>query len=787
MTALLTAVSRRAERTVPGKGRISMAERVFEYLKRSLTIAWKSVFFNFRQYLCFFMAIMIVQVLYGTMTVAADNNNHVEYQHVTEEYSYHLIVKDLNETQAYYLMEEEEPIFKSQSVYKIMDIHENLNYMTGKNVYDLYLRLENETDKDFDPHYYLKLFKDRYVPTLEAYNSGEGEYTISTTSLLTFEDNIKANAVSFVFITILLAVVCVFLLTALYNIRVNQYKFTYGVYLTFGADFKMLFGTAFWELFVIFIVTFVPSVLLSVLLAWAVYSTSGCGFVFSGWAILKIFIFSLVVIAASVWTPMKAMAVKDPMDLIVTEDNSNLVSSPRVSFSIFGEKFPTRYEFYSIWRFRKYNIQLLSTAIVFCALFIMGLYMADIFTTDLAYPRPQFTVDLSESGFPYDEEMSSELYALDGVRAVEINNNTTEALHIGSHMLVEKKHVKAFKNLVAYHEDTFDTGGEPYRVSNDVVYTAMSEEQLQILSDYDYEGDLMSLVTEPDTVIVGESVSNVPTYKYKVGDTVYIAKKTGQSRSVDANATDRALLNGQLDFFEFEYKAYKIGAVIYDIPCGSTPIFMTTEDYTALTGAKPSSSFLSIYTDKGLSVDEAGVLYDEIRDWGRMYGSVEVENTHRALINAVDADRHYTELFVVIALMVLSISPLVWFFSQSLYYGKREKEFNILQSIGAVMKEIRQIYLQGGICMAAMSLVVSVALSYIGSYALFYIYNVIMPHFTGENVRYVFYMPWYAILTSVVMSVACGFLSTYLPYRSYRKHRRSLQNGGAGEEFGGNE
>jgi len=215
MTALLTAVSRRAERTVPGKGRISMAERVFEYLKRSLTIAWKSVFFNFRQYLCFFMAIMIVQVLYGTMTVAADNNNHVEYQHVTEEYSYHLIVKDLNETQAYYLMEEEEPIFKSQSVYKIMDIHENLNYMTGKNVYDLYLRLENETDKDFDPHYYLKLFKDRYVPTLEAYNSGEGEYTISTTSLLTFEDNIKANAVSFVFITILLAVVCVFLLTAL--------------------------------------------------------------------------------------------------------------------------------------------------------------------------------------------------------------------------------------------------------------------------------------------------------------------------------------------------------------------------------------------------------------------------------------------------------------------------------------------------------------------------------------------------------------------------------------------
>ncbi len=759
-----------------------MAERIFEYLKRSLTIAWKSVFFNFKQYACFFAAVMIVQVLYGMMAVAADNNDHVEYKHVTDEYGYHLVVKDLNEQQAYYLQSEEKPLFKSQTVYRIIDMKENLNYMTRENVYDMYLLLENETDKEFDPHYYLELFKDRYMPTLNAYGS---EYTVSTTSLLTFEENIRANAVTFVFITAFLLVVCVFLLTALYNIRINQYKFTYGVYMTFGADFKMLYGTAFWELFIILIVTFIPAVLLSVLFAWLIYSGTGVGFVFNGWVILKIFLFSLAVIAASVFAPMKAMAVKDPMTLIVTEDNSNLVSSPRTSFNIFAEKFPTRYEFYSIWRFRKYNLQLLTTAIVFCALFIMGLYMADVFTTDLAYPRPQFTLDLSETGFPYDEEMSGELYALDGVRAVEIDDNAVEALKIGSHMLTEKKNVKLFRNVMTYNGDGFDTGGKRYAVSNDVVYTAMSEEQLQTLSDYDYDGDLMSLVNAPDTVIVGESVSNVPTYKYKVGDTVWLAKKTGQIRMVDGNASGRALLSGQISAFEFEYKPYTIGAVIYDIPCGSTPVFMPAEDYTALTGKTPASSALKIYTDKDLTVDEVNVLYDEIRDWGRMYGSVRVENTHRALMNAVDADRHYTELFVVIALLVLTISPLVWFFSQSLYYAKREREFNILQSIGAVMKEIRQLYLQGGLCMAAMSLVVSVILSYIGSYALFLVVNVIVPNFTGENVRYVFYMPWYAILTSMVMSVACGFFSTYLPYRSYRKYRSSLENGGAGAEYGG--
>ena len=52
--------------------RSSVLEKVFEYLRRSLTVAWKSVFFNFKQYFCFFVAILIVQVLYGMMTVSAE-------------------------------------------------------------------------------------------------------------------------------------------------------------------------------------------------------------------------------------------------------------------------------------------------------------------------------------------------------------------------------------------------------------------------------------------------------------------------------------------------------------------------------------------------------------------------------------------------------------------------------------------------------------------------------------------------------------------------------------------
>lgn len=752
-------------------------EKVFEYLKRSISIAWKSVFFNFNQYLCFFIAIIIVQVLFGMMTVSNDNNNNVEYQHVMEEYNYHLVLKGLNDDQARYLINDEGTVFKSDIIFKAVASEQYYNYFTNEERYDVYLFFLNDIKAS------AKRFEQSYIKDLQALGTDGTSFTKATTPLFTFEDNERANAVTFVFVTLILLAVCIFLLTSLYNIRINQYKFQYGIYLTFGADFKMLFSTAFWELFIIFVVTFIPSMAISTLISFLIYNASGYGFLFNGLSILKTFAFTLFVILASVWTPMKVMSVKDPMSLIITEDNSNLVTSPMRSFNIFAEKFPTKYEFYSIWRFRKYNIQLLTTAIVFCALFIMGLYMADIYTTDVEYPRPQFEVNLEQSGFEYDEIMSEELYNLEGVSAVELNQNSTEAIELGQHMIVEKKNVRPFKNLVTYEGTYFDKGDKHWRVSNDIVYVAITDEQIQILEDYDYDGDISSL-KDPGYVVVGDAISNVPTYKFNVGDKIYLSKKTGQIKSVDTNVTGRALLKNQIQYFKFEYQEFTIGAIINDVPSGSTPIYMNPDNYKTITGHTPSATTFNVYVEHDITLDQVNELYAKIRAWSHDYGDVKVSNKDITLTNAIAADKHYNELYVVISLLILTISPLVWFFSQTLYYSKREREFNILQSLGAIQSEIRTIYLQGGICMAGMSLVVSIILSYAGSYVLFYIYNVLMPYFTKENVRYVFYMPWYAIVTSIVMSVACGFLSTYLPYRSYYKNRYSLQNGGAGQEYG---
>ena len=395
------------------------------------------------------------------------------------------------------------------------------------------------------------------------------------------------------------------------------------------------------------------------------------------------------------------------------------------------------------------------------------------------YPRPQFTVDLTRTGFAYDDEMSADLYAIPGITEVKAVDNNIEAMEIASHMVTSAENVRPFSNQVIYKSESNPI--ENHRVTNEVLYTGLSEEQLRILEKYEYTGDLRSIFTNPSTVIIGDSISNVPTYRFEVGDTIQIAIKTGAEELVDVNLSGRILLKEQIESYSYEYMTFTVGAVLHDIPSGSMPIFFHPTDYKAVTGRSADTNRLEIYVDPNLSSEQAAEVDEKVRDWGRLLGEVGVTNTHQLSLDTIVADKHQTELYTCIAVLILFISPLVWFFSQTLYYFKREKEFNILQSLGATVKDIRHIYLQGGLVMAALSLLVSILLSYAGSYALFYAFNVMAPYFTHEIVRYPFYMPWYAILTAILMSVGCGFFSTYLPFRSYIKSRFTLENGGAGD------
>lgn len=764
-----------------GPVRYSDLERIIEYLKRSLKIAWKSIFFNFKQYIFFFIAILIVQMFYGVMTISTDNNTLVEREFVKEYYDYHVLVTNLNEDQANMIKSNKGAIFTNDIYFKVLeDKTASYTNSNGDKRFDMYLELNGNLSDSF------KKFEDDYQNGILASTkqNDSDQFYVYKSPLMNVSTNILANNAVYYTISAVLLALSIFLMMMLYNIRVNQYKFTYGVYMTFGADFKMLFNTAFWEMFVIMVLTFIPSVIFSTLIVFIMYIPSGFGFTFSAMVFLKVFVFSLIVVTVAVFFPMRVMAVRMPMTLIVTQDNSNLVSSPRNSVNIFKRKFPTFYETLSSWRFRKYSANLLLTAIVFCAIFIMGLYLADIYRTDLEYNRAEYTVDLSAGAIDYDDVMSEELYSVNGVKAVEAAGNYVEATKADSgpsHILVPASKVKAFKGgLITY--DGKDYKG--MKATNSVLYNGVTAEQLKVIEQlYAYDGNLQDVLKE-GYVIIGDSLSNMKTFKYKPGDTIEVAIPVNTSGAIDDKLSGKQLLRAQIEKYKYQYKTFTIAAILTDIPSKELPIYFNTDDYAAVTGAEFSALKLNIYVDPDMSPADVAETEKALRVWAQDYDSVGIESSYNLTTKNIAYDKHRSELYITISIMLLVISPIMWFFSQTLYYLKRESEFNILQALGARVRDIRNIYVQGGLQMAGLSLIVSVALSFLGSYILFYVYNVIIPNFFTPQgavaVRYTFYMPWYAILTSVLVSVACGFLSAYLPYKSYYKNRFTLENGGAG-------
>ena len=842
----------------PVRRRRAMLERFWEYISRHFKSAWKSVFFNFKQYCCFFAAIFIIQMLYGMMAISATNNNSVSYQQIVEEYDYHYVIRNLTQGQYNYLEGYKRSqnmgiLDKNKQLYVIVDTTERYNQREGKNVYDVYLRFGKEGADAATVQKYYKEFKQFYVdklaslePSYAYQDPNQTNFSVENTLLLDYQSRVSGNNATFWIITALLLVLSVFLLMSIYNIRMNQYKFTYGVYMTFGADFKKLFVTAFWEMFVVMIVTFIPSVLVSTLVVWLIYAPSGFSFAFSGWVFFKVFVFSLFVVLAAVFMPMRTTSARQPMSLIITEDNSNLVTSPRKSFNLLGKKFPGNYEMYSLWRFRKYNIQLLTTAIVFCALFICGLYLANIYNTNVNYPRPQFnvTIDPNNTNAAYDYKLSSDIKSVneefkdkygeelseygedfaenfEALTYIEATGNATpvdgdvdfsqspvtEAKYISSFMLVNKKNIKPFSTgfFVFKQEDAYskydDGNGGSYKVTNNALYRAVSEDTsedlFEFLSQYTVEGDPRQILeSKGDTqyIIIGDSISNISKFKFKVGDTIAVSTYEGAVTAVDSNLSGKNLLRKQIQNFKYRFTTLTVCAVIKDIPSGSVPVYMMDDVYESVTGRSAVTTKLNLYTYSAdpadskvfqMSDEQVSFIEDRLRqvidsDGLSKIGSIPVADTNQLAEKNISSDEHYNELFVAISVLILCISPIIWFFSQSLYYFKREKEFNIIQSMGANGSDIRKIYLLGGVSMAIMSLIVSILLSYIASYLMFYVFNVVVPNFSGEYIRYIFYMPWYALVISVVMSVACGFFSAYIPYKSYFKNRYSLENGGSG-------
>ncbi len=734
-----------------------LLENAAAYLKKTLRLAFKNVISNIGQYACFFAAIAIIQTIFATLTVILYNNDRTEWQRVTEEFDYHIALYSLTEDQKLAI---ENGLPGWSRTYEDVRITEHYNAYKARSYYDVYIVFKGNDFEEVN-EVYKTVFRQRHLGMIkDADPQNPVEYV--TTPLMNFRENLFVNRLIYAASMVVTGVLSVFLLVILYNIRINHYKFVYGIYMSFGADFKKLFETSFWEMFSIGIMTFLPATLVSVIISWVLLAVHKIPFSCPVWTLLLAGLYGLIVILVSVMFPMRIMSMRAPMTLIAAEDNSNLVVSPRRSFRIFGSKFPLRYEMFSAWRFRRYNLRLLLSAVIFTSLFICGLYVAEITRVIVAKPAPEYELDISK--VEYQDRMRDELYDTEGI--VHVGKTASrDAVDLKSHMRVRAEYMAPFGNLVIPDEE-----GE-YRVAGDLQYRTIDEDTVTELSKYKYDGDLSAPLHDDGYVVIADSIGNERKFDYKVGDKIEIAEFVKYTGSIDGLLSGKALLREQVEKGVFNYREYTIGAIVYDIPTLLMPIYFSDAAFEDVTGNELRFDTINVYADPTLSPKETAELEETLRGWGMLYGGIPVKNTHSIYLARVNEDKQYDEIFTFVALLLLFISPLIWFFSQMLYYYKREGEFTILQSVGALESDIKRLYIFGGIFMGVLSFIFCILLGYSLSFLLYKFVNVFVPHFSGLDLRFSFYMPWYAILVSVIMSVSCGFLSAFLPYRSFMRRR----------------
>lgn len=747
-------------------------DKIKDYLSINFNRAIKSVRYNYRQYLCFFVAAFVVQMFFWTLTFSTDTNRDNIRRVAQENYEYHVVIRNMN-GQQYTILNNEVYYsqFESQRAYEEVKF-ETYTDMIGRTTYTAYVELADIKSAG-------QAFEKDFIRPMKA---DANEFDVAYTPLYDYEYGsglMKENATQYWGLMLLMTVLSMLLLMALYNIRLNHYKFLYGVYMTCGADFRKLFNTAVWELLVVSMMTFLPSMIVSILVLVLSYRVVGVAFHFVLSSVLKVLIFNLIAVIASVWLPMKWMSRKTPMSLIIAQDNSNLVTSPRRSFKILGKSMPLHYETYTTWRFRTYFVKLIATATAFSALFLCGLYIRQMVQTNLNNTITEFYLSASED---IDDGTVDMIMEVDGVHYCWWENTTIASLNSDHILLTERQGSAA----AGYTVPSDENAAYPI-ATNQYQYTALDKPLIDMIVEYDLydiEGDPYSVLTQENTVMISDSLANTKMFDFKVGDKIILATFAYRNGKIDGKQLNaQELLRQQILQFGFEYTEYTIGAVIRNSEAGAFLTFGVSNDtYAALADTSAIRRNIAVQVDPDADMETIRTAYDELRALMSLHSGNKITQTNEHLQRKLLQMQNLPTLVLILSVLILVICPLVWFFSQVLFYGKRRFEMDMLRSFGTTEWELHGIHRVSGMFMAIASIVITLILAYAASGLVFLFCNRLMASLgLGDGTRYEFYISIPALISCVLISMACAYLSSTIPFLLYRARLRREQQTGVYE------
>ncbi len=800
--------------------------KLSETLKRDIKLSIKTIRFEFPRYLCFFVVLFLLQGLFCSILTLYSNNDRTQLSYLESEYRtetgslYHMKLMGCNDTQRAILhnfdMDQEE----EQRIFTLLGADVTGTTDGSMRQYDLYIRFEGDVEESY------QLFRILYRSSMAA----EGNYSEAPTLLLSYQLERAGNRAVLILQLTMVVVLGALAVWVLHTIMTNHYKFTYGVYMSFGANFLRLFRTSIWEMVWAALFTWLPAVNISNLLCWLLFRRSGLDFSVSIGGCLLTLLISLFTVGLSVFASIKAVSRKPPVKHLIADDNSNLIRSPRRSVPLVGATFPWTISRLSFVRFRKYCVRLLSTTLSFAMLFVGISTLGDCYGRMLNAPRPLYQVDFAVPGLPsindkeegeekdeeespdtsdapeqtettekaesdasdnedlkidysaygYTDEISKVFATLPHLGTV-LKESLFPARGLSSHVRFDGSAAKIGAGGVRY-----ESGGQDWRYQMNVNYQSLDQEIIDAFAylGYDVRGSLESVLTEPNTVAVTDSFMGAVKFDWEIGDVICIAKATEPLSSIQAVnqemmfvTDEETILLAYLNRCNFEYTTYKIGAVISDMPTEENwSIFLNASDYEKVTGFAPIYERLEIYADPELTEAEESELYETLRKAELLYPNMTVTDLQTRLSRQIDENKNYTGVFALFAAVLLTVSPMVWIISQILFYHKRRGEFELYLAIGAPLHGIRRLFMQDALLYAAtgagLFTLLAPAVSWLIHRAVGYV-----TLFMGGEMLASFQLPWIAYLIGIAVSAASGWISTMIPYYTYRKQGSPLHRG----------
>ncbi len=611
----------------PEKGGIALGEWLEDYYQLNIKPAFRNAVVHFRANSAVFAVVFLLELLLCTLGIAMRTNDAVYDAAVRQEYNYHILFTGLNEG-AKNRLSSTARLYSNYCVGEYRVVDTVASDESGVTTYDVYIRLIPDTKEHKDDLvivYYQ--FLQNYMPRLLASSPGsaveisplfyaDAEYRFGTffyfissrlsRFLSLIRRTAKTGVVQDIFgedvaelpnsyflnpltestnrgdriyslLIVIAAAIGLWLLWRLFTARTNEHKHTYGIYVTFGADRRKLTALSAWEMGSIGILTLVPAFLAAWITAAVLYLPGGTTPSVSLRIPLTVGFWTAVMIFFTVRAVLRLAARRTPSDLLAAADNSDTAISPRHSTPL-GQRFSWRYSALHLWRFRKYYFRLAASAALLGCLAVGVLYLYAQYNAETSRSQPEFTLTLNEGvdSELYVESVLPAITAAEGVTRVEAEMSLSAA-QLSSHVLIDAD--------AALSRSFFTDAGDGNAASLAFRYAVLDESTRAQLAGFPCAGTLTgdgAVLAVPDRL--ADAIAVAP------GDTVRIARLTGNTARAGSSEAGLRLLRQLLAANTYEYVPYTVSAVVTtDAAKDEFTLYIPEKDYLSMLGTADAS------------------------------------------------------------------------------------------------------------------------------------------------------------------------------------------------------